>query len=66
MGAVTTVKWNHRREEPTTSEEDHSPITSARSNDGANAETEKVVGTEQRQGMSLDISFYRTSPVTAR
>ena len=59
MGAVTTVKWNHREEEgdltvscdetkheTTSSEEDHSPIASARSNGWAECRDEKSVGTE--------------------
>src|SRR5713101_4977530 len=44
-------------------EEDHSPITSARSNDWAECRNKKVSAPSRRRDMSLDISFYRTSPV---
>src|SRR5258708_26481186 len=42
-------------------EEDHSPITSARSNDWAECRNKKVSAPSRRRDMSLDISFYRTS-----
>src|SRR5260370_25783961 len=45
-------------------EEDHSPITSARSNDWAECRNKKVSAPSRRRDMSLDISFYRTSPVS--
>src|SRR5713101_4959823 len=43
-------------------EEDHSPITSARSNDWAECRNKKVSAPSRRRDMSLDISFYRLHP----
>jgi hypothetical protein len=46
-------------------EQDHSPITSARSNNWAECRNKKVSAPSRRRDMSLDIPFYMTSPVSA-
>jgi hypothetical protein len=46
-------------------EEDHSSIARARSNDGAECRDKKVSAPSRRQVLSLDISFFRTCPVSA-
>src|SRR5882762_8411723 len=58
-----TVSCDETKHETTSPEQDHS-ITSARSNGWAECRDKKVSAPSRRRRMSLDISFYRTSPVT--
>src|SRR5580692_5595781 len=46
-------------------EEDHSSIARACSNDWAECRDKKASAPSRRRDMSLDIPFYRTSPVSA-
>src|SRR6266566_5189140 len=55
-----TVSFDETKHDTTSSEEDHSSIASARSNNWAECRDQKSVGTEPTEKMSLDIRFYRT------
>src|SRR3984893_1319813 len=59
-----TVSCDETKHETTSPEQDHS-ITSARSNSWAECRDKNVSAPSRRRRMSLDIPFYRTSPVTA-